>query len=127
MHLMINSPKAPAAIGPYSQAICYGNLVFCSGQIPLDPKTMAVVGSTAKEQTSQVMKNLKAILEASNSSLSHVIKCTIFLQSMDDFNNVNEVYGRYFPVNPPARETVAVCGLPKKVLVEISCIASIHY
>ena len=125
MKLVVYTPDAPAAIGPYSQAVCFGKLVFCSGQIPLSPKTMKIIGLSAKEQTEQVMKNIGAVLQAAHSSFSQVLKCSIFLHSMDDFSDVNEVYGRYFPVDAPARETIAVRTLPKNVLVEISCIASV--
>lgn len=123
MKEIISTDKAPAAIGPYSQATAHNGTVYCSGQIPLDPETMELVGETAAEQAEQVMKNLSAVLEAAGTSFSKVLKCTIFLDSMDDFGAVNEVYGGYFENDPPARETVAVQTLPKNVLVEISCIA----
>jgi len=123
MKQIVSTPHAPAAIGPYSQAVIYDGLVYCSGQIPLDPKTMTFVSESIQEQAEQVMKNLDAVLTASGSGFQHVLKCSIFLASMDDFAAVNEVYGRYFPENPPARETVAVKTLPKQALVEISCIA----
>ncbi len=115
--------KAPAAIGPYSQATSYNGTLYCSGQIPLDPETMELVGETAAEQAVQVMDNLEAVLSEAGIDFSHVLKCTIFLASMDDFGAVNEVYGARFKSDPPARETVAVKTLPKNVLVEISCIA----
>lgn len=117
--------SAPAAIGPYSQAVIHNGLVYCSGQIALNPDTMEIVGEDAKSQAQQVMKNLAEVLRAAGSDFSKVIKCSIFLDSMDDFGVVNEVYGAFFTENPPARETVAVQTLPKNVLVEISCIASI--
>ncbi|SMO94935.1 RidA family protein [Gracilimonas mengyeensis] len=117
--------SAPAAIGPYSQAVSYNGVLYCSGQIPLNPDTMEVVGETAAEQTALVMKNLKAVLEEAGSDFSKVLKCSIFLADMDDFAAVNEVYGAKFESDPPARETVAVKTLPKNVLVEISCIAHI--
>lgn len=123
MKKIISTEKAPAAIGPYSQAVVCGDMVYCSGQIPLDPENMNIVGTDAAAQARQVMANLKAVLEAAGSDFSKVVKCTIFLDSMDDFAAVNEVYGGYFQVEPPARETVAVKTLPKNVLVEISCIA----
>lgn len=123
MKEIISTDKAPAAIGPYSQATAHNGTVYCSGQIPLDPETMELVGETAAEQAVQVMKNLSAVLEAAGTGFSKVLKCTIFLDSMDDFGAVNEVYGGYFESDPPARETVAVQTLPKNVLVEISCIA----
>jgi len=125
MKKIISTDKAPKAIGPYSQAVAYNGLVYCSGQIPLSAPTMEIVGSTAKDQAKQVMENLSAVLEAAGSDFSKVIKCSIFLDNMSDFGDVNEVYGGYFTSNPPARETVAVQTLPKNVLVEISCIAYI--
>lgn len=125
MKKIISTDKAPKAIGPYSQAVTYNGLVYSSGQIPLSATTMEIVGSTAKDQAKQVMKNLEAVLEAAGSDFSKVIKCSIFLDDMADFGDVNEVYGSYFTSNSPARETVAVQTLPKNVLVEISCIAFI--
>ena len=122
---IVSTDQAPAAIGPYSQAVIYGGLVYCSGQIALDPVTMEIVGEDAETQAKQVMNNLGEVLSAAGSDFSNVIKCSIFLDSMDDFGVVNEVYGAYFTENPPARETVAVQTLPKNVLVEISCIASV--
>lgn len=121
----IHSHDAPAAIGPYSQAQKVGNLLFCSGQIALDPKTMQMVGNTAAEQAEQVMKNLAAVLKAGGASLKSVARTTIFLASMDDFAAVNEVYGRHFGDHKPARATVAVKTLPKNGLVEIDCIAAL--
>ena len=123
MKKIISTSKAPAAIGPYSQAVEFEGVLYCSGQIPLDPKTMELVGENAAEQAKQVMENLRAVLEEGNSDFSKVIKCSIFLDDMADFASVNEVYGAYFSADPPARETVAVQTLPKNVLVEISCIA----
>ena len=122
---IVATNSAPAAIGPYSQAVTHNGLVYCSGQIALNPDTMEIVGEDAKSQAQQVMKNLAEVLRAAGSDFSKVIKCSIFLDSMDDFGVVNEVYGAFFTENPPARETVAVQTLPKNVLVEISCIASI--
>ena len=122
---IVATNSAPAAIGPYSQAVIHNGLVYCSGQIALNPDTMEIVGEDAKNQAQQVMKNLAEVLRAAGSDFSKVIKCSIFLDSMDDFGVVNEVYGAFFTENPPARETVAVQTLPKNVLVEISCIASI--
>jgi len=122
--IVVSTSDAPAAIGPYSQGIvASGTLLFTAGQIPLNPKTMEVVGTTAKEQAEQVMKNLHGILTAAGTSFDHVVKTVIFLRSMSDFAAVNEVYGSVFKVAPPARSTVAVAGLPKDVLVEIECIA----
>ncbi len=115
--------NAPAAIGPYSQATSHNGILYCSGQIPLNPDNMEIVGSTAADQAKQVMKNMKAVLEEAGSDFSKVLKCSIFLADMSDFAAVNEVYGARFESEPPARETVAVKTLPKSVLVEISCIA----
>ncbi len=127
MREMIRTDKAPAAIGPYSQAVkvTCGTLVFCSGQIPLDPKTGTIVGATAGEQCLQVMENLKAVLTAAGGGLSDVVKTTIFLADMNDFAAVNEIYGRYFTGDPPARATVQVGRLPKDVRVEIEAIAAL--
>lgn len=122
---IISTSSAPAAIGPYSQAVKHNGILYCSGQIPLHPETMEIVGENASEQAEQVMKNLSAVLMEAGTDFGNVLKCTIFLASMDDFSAVNEVYGARFKENPPARETVAVKTLPKNVLVEISCIASV--
>ena len=122
---IVSTDQAPAAIGPYSQAVIHGGLVYCSGQIALDPVTMEIVGEDAETQAKQVMNNLGEVLSAAGSIFTKVIKCSIFLDSMDDFGVVNKVYGAFFTENPPARETVAVQTLPKNVLVEISCIASV--
>ena len=117
---VILTSKAPQPIGPYSQAIRSGNLLFCSGQIPLDPATGAIVGGAdVKAQTRQVMENMKAVLEAAGATWDNVVKTTIFLKSMNDFPMVNEVYGQYFKGTPPARSTVEVARLPKDVLVEV--------
>jgi 2-iminobutanoate/2-iminopropanoate deaminase len=121
----IQSNAAPAAIGPYSQAIKVGSLLFCSGQIALDPKTGQIVGATAAEQAEQVLKNLAAVVAAAGGSLANVARTTIFLASMADFASVNEVYARHFGAHKPARATVAVKELPKGGLVEIDCIASL--
>ena len=123
MKKVISTESAPAAIGPYSQAIEHNGVLYCSGQIPLDPETMQIVGDNAADQAKQVMKNLSAVLKAAGTDFSKVLKCSIFLDDMGDFGEVNEVYGGYFTNDPPARETVAVQTLPKSVLVEISCIA----
>ena len=124
-HIIISTDKAPAAIGPYSQATVHNNVVYCSGQIALDPKTNEIIEGGVKDQAGQVMKNLGKVLEEAGSSFDRVLRCSIFLDNMDDFPVVNEVYGSYFPGKPPARETVAVETLPKNVLVEVSCIAYI--
>lgn len=123
MKKVVSTNLAPAAIGPYSQAIEHNGILYCSGQIPLDPESMQIVGDNAADQAKQVMKNLSAVLEEAGSDFSKVLKCSIFLDDMNDFGEVNEVYGSYFKKDPPARETVAVQTLPKSVLVEISCIA----
>jgi 2-iminobutanoate/2-iminopropanoate deaminase len=122
---LIHSHDAPAAIGPYSQAQKVGHLLFCSGQIALDPKTMQMVGTTAAEQAEQVLKNLAAVLKAGGASMAQVARTTIFLTTMNDFAAVNEVYGRHFGDHKPARATIAVKELPKNGLVEIDCIAAL--
>lgn len=118
----IVTEKAPKAIGPYSQAIVAGGMVYCSGQIPIDPKTQEMVDPSIKEQTVRVLENLKYVLEAAGSSLSKAVKTTVYLSDMADFSAMNEVYSNYFS-GKPARVTVAVKGLPKNALVEIDCIA----
>ncbi len=123
--LVVHTHKAPQAIGPYSQAVRSGNMVFVSGQIPLNPETNEMVSGTIGEETHRVMMNLRAILEEAGMDLTNVIKTTIFLKTMDDFAQVNEVYASYFKGEYPARETVAVAGLPKNARVEISVIASL--
>lgn len=124
---VISTPSAPRAIGPYSQAVSVsgtGGLVFCSGQIPIDPTTGELVGaSDVRVQARRVMDNLGAVLAAAGSSFDGVVKTTIFLADMGDFAAVNEVYGAYFKASPPARATVQVAGLPKAALVEIECVA----
>ena len=119
----ISTSAAPAAIGPYSQAIRANGFVFCSGQIPIDPATGQIVGSDAREQAARVMENLRALLEAAGSSFAQVVKTTIYLKDLGDFAVVNEVYGKHFPAEPPARATVEVSRLPRDVLVEIEMIA----
>lgn len=120
---VIYSSKAPEPIGPYSQAIMAGNTLFVSGQIPIDSATGNIITGDISTETQQVMKNLKAVLEAAGMDFSNVVKCSIFLNDMNNFPKVNEAYGQYFQTNPPARETVEVSRLPKDVNVEISCIA----
>jgi 2-iminobutanoate/2-iminopropanoate deaminase len=120
---VIATENAPGAIGPYSQAVKTGNLVFCSGQIPIDPVTGEFVSPDVAEQTEQVLKNLSAVLEAAGSSLNNVVKTTVFLADMNDFAAMNEVYGRYFSDNKPARATVQAARLPRDARVEIECIA----
>ncbi|MBE6883479.1 MAG: RidA family protein [Ruminococcaceae bacterium] len=124
MSNVIHTDNAPAAIGPYSQALTLGNLVFTSGQIPIVPASGQVEATTITEQTEQVCKNLSAVLEAAGSSLEKAIKTTCFLSDMADFAAFNEVYAKYF-VNKPARSCVAVKTLPKNVLVEVEVIAEI--
>ena len=119
----VHTKSAPAAIGPYSQAVKTGGMVYCSGQVALDPATMELVGSTAAEQSVQVLTNLAAVLAAAGSSFERVVRTTIYLTSMADFTAVNEVYGRRFGDHKPALATVAVKELPKGALVEIDCIA----
>ena len=125
MKKIIATKSAPDAIGSYSQAVETeaSSFVFLSGQIPLDPETMTIIGSNAKEQCQQVMKNLSEVLKAANCSFDNIVKTTIYLDTMDDFQAVNEIYSKSFPENPPARATVAVSTLPKNVLVEIDAIA----
>lgn len=122
MFKIINTEKAPAAIGPYSQALVYGNLLFASGQIPINPQNGQVVEGDIKVQAGQVMKNVSAILEEAGISFENVIKTTCFLKNMDDFVAFNEIYAEYF-VNKPARSCVAVAKLPKDVLCEVEVIA----
>ena len=124
MSKIINTDKAPKAIGPYSQAVCVGNLVFTSGQIAINPVTGDIEAQTVKEQTEQVCKNIIQILKASGTDIDKVVKTTCFLQSMDDFDAFNKVYEKYF-VSKPARSCVAVKQLPKNVLVEIDTITEI--
>jgi len=121
----IVTDKAPAAIGPYSQAIQAGSLLFCSGQIPLDPLTGEIVVGGIREQAEQVMNNIAAVLSAAGAGFDDVLKATIYLVDMKDFAVVNEVYGACFPGHKPARSTVAVQGLPRGVLLEIEIIASV--
>ncbi|MEJ5241841.1 MAG: RidA family protein [Anaerolineales bacterium] len=120
---IIHTEKAPKAIGPYSQAVQIANLIFTAGQIGLDPQTGELVGTDIESQTRQVLTNLKHILEAAGSSLSHVVKTTVFLQDMSEFPRMNAVYAEFFPENPPARSTVAVAALPKGARVEIEAVA----
>ncbi|MDX6693553.1 MAG: 2-iminobutanoate/2-iminopropanoate deaminase [Blastocatellia bacterium] len=123
MRQIIETDKAPRAIGPYSQAIVAGGFVFASGQIPLDPQTGEFVAGGVAEQTEQVMRNLRAVMEAAGTSLERVVKTTVFLADMNDFAAMNEVYGRYFSEQPPARATVEAARLPRDARVEIEAIA----
>jgi 2-iminobutanoate/2-iminopropanoate deaminase len=122
MREIIATEKAPKAVGPYSQAIRFANLVFVSGQIPMDPKSGEIVGGDIEIQAKQVLENLKAVIEASGMGLENVLKCTCFLRNMEHFARFNSVYNSYFANVLPARETVEVSRLPKDVLVEISAI-----
>ncbi|HIE59282.1 MAG TPA: RidA family protein [Hydrogenothermaceae bacterium] len=121
----INTEKAPKAIGPYSQAIKYENLIFISGQIAIDPNTQEFIGGDIEIQTKRVMENIKAILEEAGLNFNHVIKTTIYLKNLEDFNKVNKIYREYFVEHKPARATVEVSNLPKGALVEIEAIAGI--
>lgn len=120
---IIRTSNAPEAIGPYSQAVVYANMVYCSGQIGIDPATGEMVDESIEAQTIQVMNNLEAVLLEAGTGFDKVLKCSIFLNDMVHFKKVNEVYGKYFVVNRPSRETMAVKALPKNAMVEISCIA----
>ena len=121
---VISTSKAPAALGPYSQAVRWGDLIFVSGQIPIDPATGQVVGDDVAAQTERVLKNLAAILEAAGASLGQVLKTTVYLRDLNDFGKMNEVYARFFSEQPPARATVQVARLPRDVSVEIEAVAA---
>jgi 2-iminobutanoate/2-iminopropanoate deaminase len=123
MKKIISTGEAPAAIGPYSQAVRSGRLLFCSGQIPLDPKSGQIVPGDIAAQTRRVMDNIAAILRAEGLTFDHVVKTTLFLTNLSDFQTVNEIYGSYFKQDPPARSTIQVAALPKGVNVEIEAIA----
>lgn len=123
MKEIISTENAPGAIGPYSQAIKANGMLFCSGQIPIDPATGEFVEGGVAEQTEQVFKNMIAVLEAAGSNLEGVVKTTVFLADMNDFGAMNEIYARYFDANKPARATVQAARLPRDARVEIECIA----
>jgi len=123
---VIQTDKAPKAIGPYSQAIQAGSLLFLSGQIPIDPKTGELTGGDIRQQTQRVLENIKGLLESQELEMEDVIKVTIFLKDMGNFNQVNEVYATYFSSSPPARSTVEVAKLPRNVEIEIEAIALTH-
>ena len=123
---IITTDRAPGAIGPYSQAVRAGNLIFASGQIPIDPATGEFVAGGIAEQTEQVLRNLTAVFEAAGAGMNQVVKTTVFLLSMDDFAAMNEVYGRFFGEEPPARATVQAARLPRDARVEIEAIALIR-
>ena len=125
MSEVVSTESAPGAIGPYSQAIKINGMVFCSGQIPIDPATGQFAAEDVTGQTEQVLKNLSAVLEAAGSSLERVVKTTVFLADMNDFVAMNEVYGRFFSTNKPARATVQAARLPRDARVEIECIAAV--
>ena len=120
---IIFTKEAPAPIGPYSQAVLAGNTLYVSGQIALDSATGELINENITEETHAVMKNMEAVLRAADYTFSDIVKCSIFIKSMDEFATINDAYGQYFKSNPPARETVEVSKLPKNVNVEISCIA----
>jgi 2-iminobutanoate/2-iminopropanoate deaminase len=127
MKKIISTPNAPAAIGPYSQAVVSNGLAFLSGQIPLDPATGQLIEARdIAAQSQRVLENLQAVLEACGSSLDRVVKTTVYLKDMGEFALMNEVYARYFPENAPARATVEAARLPRDVRVEIDCIATIE-
>lgn len=120
---IVATDKAPAAVGPYSQAVVVGQFVFTAGQIAIDPQTGQLIRGSIVEETRQVLRNLATVLEAADSSLDKVVKTTIFLSDMADFQNVNRVYGEFFPAAPPARSTIEVSRLPLGALIEIEAIA----
>ncbi len=122
---VIHSDKAPKAIGPYSQAIRIGDLVFCAGQTPLDPATGNMIEGDIEPQTRRVLQNLSAVLQAAGTSLGHAVKTTVFLKDMNDFQRMNAVYAEFFPQDPPARSTVQVARLPRDAAVEIEVVATI--
>jgi 2-iminobutanoate/2-iminopropanoate deaminase len=123
---IVSTQNAPAAIGPYSQAVVTNGFAFLSGQIPLDPATGQIIDGDVAAQTERVLENLKAVLEGCGSSLDKVVKTTVYLTDMREFARMNEVYARYFPANPPARATVEAARLPRDVRVEIDCIATVE-
>ena len=123
---IVSTQNAPAAIGPYSQAVVTNGFAFLSGQIPLDPATGQVIDGDVAAQTERVLENLRAVLEGCGSSLDKVVKTTVYLTDMREFARMNEVYARYFPANPPARATVEAARLPRDARVEIDCIATVE-
>jgi len=125
MKKIVETDNAPAAIGPYSQAIQFSGLLFVSGQIAIDPKTGEFVEGGVEEQTEQVLENLKAIIEEAGMALKDVLKCSCFIKNMDNFVTFNTIYDKYFGANPPARETVEVARLPKDAMVEVSAICGV--
>ncbi len=125
-YTQISTPHAPAAIGPYSQAIRSGQFIYTSGQIPLDPVSGEIVGTDIQSQTHRVLQNLQAVLQGGGASLKSVVKTTVFLIHMSDFQAMNEIYASYFGSVAPARSTVAVAELPRQALVEIECVALVE-
>lgn len=125
MKKVISTSGAPEAIGPYSQAVAANGLVFCSGQVPFEPSSMELVSGAIAEETTRCMQNLQAVLQEAGTDLNNIVKTTIYVTNMDDFAEVNEAYGSFFPSDPPARATVGVAALPKGARVEIECIATI--
>lgn len=122
---IISTPNAPAAVGPYSQGVVAGNLVFTAGQIPIDPQTGKMIEGDIQVQTEQVLRNIQAVLEAAGSSLANVVKCTVFLADISEFGAMNEVYGRFFTNNPPARSAFQAAALPLGARIEIEAIATL--
>ncbi len=120
---LVKTQLAPAAIGPYSQGVMAGNTLYCSGQIPIDPKTGHMVSDTIENETERVLENLKGVLTAAGMSLENVVSCRVYMTDINDYAQINEVYGRFFGANAPAREAVQVCALPRGARVEISAVA----
>ena len=120
---IIKTPLAPAAIGPYSQGVLAGETLYCSGQIPIDPDGGGLISGTIEAETERVLENLGAVLRAASMDYENVVRCTVYLTSMDDYAQVNEVYAQYFSESPPAREAVAVAALPRGARIEVSCVA----
>ncbi len=123
MRSVVKTPLAPAAIGPYNQAILAGDTVYCSGQIAIDPKTGSMITESVEAETERVLENLGAVLQAVGMTYTNVVQCTVYLTDINDYAQVNEIYSRYFNETPPAREAVQVAALPRSARVEISCIA----
>ncbi len=119
----VTTPLAPAAIGPYSQGVLVGDVLYCSGQIAIDPDTGGLIAGTVAEEAERVLENLGAVLNAASMDFDHVVQCTVYMTDMNDYAQINEVYARYFHENKPAREAVAVPALPRDARVEISCVA----